>query len=162
MPEIANGLDAASPLAVAGPFYAVLACYAAALLVTLVRPRIGLWLLGLGVVIHFGATLGRGWAIGFFPLTNKMESFSAAALAVGAVTAITWRDVRLYVVPLLVLMCIAMFAALSFPLDLGFPPPLMRTIWYPLHVPLSFFAYGTWCGFAIATRPGCRSSIGSR
>ena len=81
MPEIADGLDVASPLAVAGLFYAAFACYAAALLVTLVRPRIGLWLLGIGIVIHFGATFVRGWAIGFFPLTNKMESFSAAALA---------------------------------------------------------------------------------
>jgi ABC-type transport system involved in cytochrome c biogenesis permease subunit len=151
MPEITAGLDALPSLAVAGPFYAALACYATALLVALVRPRIGLWLLGLGVVVHFGATLGRGWAIGFFPLTNKMESFSAAALAVAVVTAITWRDVLLYVVPLLALTCIALFAALSFSLDLGYPPPLMRTIWYPLHVPLSFFAYGTWAAAAAAS-----------
>ena len=114
MPEIASGLDVAPPLALAGPFYAALVCYAAALVVCLVRPRIGLWLLGLGIVVHFGATLGRGWAIGFFPLTNKMESFSAAALALAAVTTITWRDVRLHSVSLLVLVCISMFSARSF------------------------------------------------
>ena len=150
MPEIANGPNAAPALALAGPFYAAFACYAAALAVTLVRPRIGLSLLGLGAVVHFGATLGRGWAIGFFPLTNKMESFSAAALALAAVTAITWRDVRLYTTPQLALVCAAMLSALAFPLDLSFPPPLMRTIWYPLHVPLSFFAYATWAAAAAA------------
>jgi len=150
MPEIASGLDVTSPLVLAGPFYAALACYAAALAACLVRPRIGLWLLGLGVVVHFGATLGRGWAIGFFPLTNKMESFSAAALALAAVAAVSWSDVRLYVAPLLALVCVALLGALSFPLDLSFPPPLMRTLWYPLHVPLSFFAYGAWAAAAAA------------
>jgi ABC-type transport system involved in cytochrome c biogenesis permease subunit len=150
MPEIASGLDVAPSLVLAGPFYAALACYAAALAVCFVRPRIGLWLLGLGVVVHFGATLGRGWAIGFFPLTNKMESFSAAALALAVVTAVSWRDVRLYSVPLLALVCSAMLGALSFPLDLSFPPPLMRTLWYPLHVPLSFFAYAVWAAAAAA------------
>jgi ABC-type transport system involved in cytochrome c biogenesis permease subunit len=150
MPEITNNLDVTPLLALAGPFYAALACYTVALVASLVRPRIGLWVLGIGVVVHFGAMLGRGWAIGFFPLTNKMESFSAAALAVAAVTTVSWRDVRLYSVPLLVLVCIAMLTALSFPLDLSYPPPLMRTLWYPLHVPLSFFAYATWAAAAAA------------
>ena len=150
MPETATGLEVASRLAVAGPFYAALAFYAVALAVSLARPRIGLQLLGIGVVVHFGATLGRGWAIGFFPLTNKMESFSAAALAVAAVTTVSWRDVRLYTVPLLAVVCITMLTALSFPLEPSFPPPLMRTLWYPLHVPLSFLAYGVWAAAAAA------------
>jgi hypothetical protein len=150
MPEIASGLDVAPSLVLAGPFYAALACYAAALVVCLVRPRIGLWLLGLGVVVHFGATLGRGWAIGFFPLTNKMESFSAAALALAAVTTVSWSDVRLYNAPLLVLVCVALLGALSFPRGLSFPPPRMRPLWYPLHVPLSFFAYAVWAAAAAA------------
>jgi ABC-type transport system involved in cytochrome c biogenesis permease subunit len=79
-----------------------------------------------------------------------LESFSAAALALAAVTGISWRDVRLYSVPLLALVCIALLSALSFPLELAFPPPLMRTLWYPLHVPLSFFAYATWTAAAAA------------
>ena len=33
------------------------------------------------ILAHLLATVSRGWAIGFFPLTNKMESFSAASLA---------------------------------------------------------------------------------
>jgi ABC-type transport system involved in cytochrome c biogenesis permease subunit len=63
---------------------------------------------------------------------------------------VTWRDVRLYVVPLLALTCAALYAALAFPHDLNFPPPLMQTLWYPLHVPLSFFAYALWAAAAAA------------
>jgi ABC-type transport system involved in cytochrome c biogenesis permease subunit len=44
----------------------------------------------------------------------------------------------------------ALAAALRLPLDLAWPPPLMRTVWYPLHVPLSFLAYGTWAAAAAA------------
>jgi len=150
MPEIASHLDVGSGLAGVAPFYAALACYAAALALCFVRPRLGLWLLGIGVVVHFGGTLARGWAIDFFPLTNKLESFSGAALALAAVTGITWRDVPLYSASLLTLVCIALLTALSFPHDLSFPPPLMRTLWYPLHVPLSFCAYATWAAAAAA------------
>ena len=150
MPDPAPALDASTHFAQGAPFYAALACYVAALAACLARPRIGLWLTGIGAVVHFGATLGRGWAIGFFPLTNKMESFSAAALALALVTLVSWRDVRLYVAPLLALVCISLFAALFFPLDLSFPPPLMQTLWYPLHVPLSFLAYAAWTAAAFA------------
>ncbi len=150
MPEFASGLDVAPPVAVAGPFYAALACYAAALAACLARPRLGLWLLGIGGIIHLGATLTRGLAIEFFPLTNKMESFSAAALALAVVGCITWRDVRLYAAPIVAVVCAAMATALSFPIELSFPPPLMRTVWYPLHVPLSFLAYAVWTAAAAA------------
>ena len=150
MPDTSAALDVSTGVALGAPLYAALACYAAALAACLVRPPLGRWLLGIGAVVHLGATLGRGWAIAFFPLTNKMESFSAAALALAAVTAFSWRDTRLYCAPLLAVVCAALLASLSFPLDLSFPPPLMRTLWYPLHVPLSFFAYAAWTAAAAA------------
>jgi cytochrome c biogenesis factor len=43
-----------------------------------------------------------------------------------------------------------MATALAFPGDLRWPPPLMRTIWYPLHIPLSFLAYALWAAAAAA------------
>jgi hypothetical protein len=94
--------------------------------------------------------VARGWLIGFFPLTNKFESFSTAALALAVVTCLSWVPVRKYVVVLLALTLGALAAALSFPLELSYPPPLMWTIWYPLHVPLSFFAYALWSAAAAA------------
>ena len=150
MPDTSAALDVSTEVALGLPFYAALACYAAALAVGLARPRAGRWLLGVGVATHFGAMLGRGWVIAFFPLTNKMESFSAAALALATVTVLSWRETRLYTAPLLGVVCAAMLFSLSFSLDLSFPPPLMQTLWYPLHVPLSFFAYATWTAAAAA------------
>jgi ABC-type transport system involved in cytochrome c biogenesis permease subunit len=139
----------ASPNLTAAPLYSALAMYAAALVVALFA-TVGRWMLVAGIALHLVALVARGLAIEFFPLTNKLESFSAASLAMAIVTALTWREVRLYVVPLLGLTCGALGAALMFPLEVSYPPPLMRTLWYPLHVPLSFFAYASWAAAAAA------------
>jgi ABC-type transport system involved in cytochrome c biogenesis permease subunit len=142
--------ESSSLVAQMGPFYGVLFLYAMTLAVALVRPSFSRPLLMIGALLHLVATIMRGLAIDFFPLTNKLESFSAASLAVALVTLFYWRNVRLYLVPLLVLACAALFTALRFPHELNYPPPLMRTIWYPLHVPISFFAYGVWAAAAAA------------
>jgi ABC-type transport system involved in cytochrome c biogenesis permease subunit len=125
--------------------------YALALVATIVRPRAARGLLAAGAAVHLAAMVGRGLAIEFFPLTNKMESFSAAALAVAIVGVVAFRPSRAYLLPLLVVLAGYMAASLAFPGDLRWPPPLMRTIWYPLHVPLSFLAYAAWAGAAAAS-----------
>lgn len=124
--------------------------YGATLLAALARPRLARWPLLAAVLAHLAWTTWRGLAIEFFPLTNKAESFSAAALATGLVTLVAFRASRAYLVPLLLVLAAALAAALAFPQGLGWPPPLMRTIWYPTHVPLSFLAYGTWTAAAAA------------
>ncbi len=126
------------------------ALYAAAFLATALRPAWGRPVLALGAVLHLAGTAGRGLAIGFFPLTNKMESFSCAALAVALVALLVWRGDRLHDLPMAGVALAAMAAALSLPLDLAWPPPLMRTAWYPIHIPLSFLAYATWTAAAAA------------
>lgn len=130
--------------------WAAAAAYAAALAAAALRPSLARPVLVVGVACHLAGTVGRGIAIGFFPLTNKMESFSAAALAVAIVAVVAWRPSRAYLLPLLAVLGAAMGAALAFPPDLRWPPPLMRTLWYPLHVPLSFLAYATWAAAASA------------
>jgi len=151
MPDDIADPSAAPQLALAALLYASLGLYAAALLITSIRPDAGAWVLRGGILVHLAALIGRGWVIAFFPLTNKLESFSAAALAIAVVTSLTWKAVRLYTVPLLVLVCATSVAALSFPLDPSYPPPLMRTIWYPLHVPLAFLSYAVWAAAAAAS-----------
>lgn len=116
----------------------------------MVRPALARWPLLAGVAIHLAATVARGVAIEFFPLTNKMESFNAMALATAIVAAVAFRPVRAYLLPLLAVLGAAMGASLAFPGDLRWPPPLMRTIWYPLHIPLSFLAYAAWSAAAAA------------
>ena len=150
MPDAIASLVASPQLATGALLYGALALYAAALAFALFATGVGRAVLWIGIALHLAALIGRSWIIEFFPLTNKLESFSAASLALALVTATTWRDVRLYVVPLLVLACISLGTALQFPLDPSYPPPLMRTIWYPLHVPLSFLAYALWAAAAAA------------
>lgn len=130
--------------------FAALGIYLLSAVVTLLRPTLGRYALVGGAVIHFAAMVGRGYGIGYFPLTNKLESFSAASLAVAIVACITWRNVRLFTLPLMLLAVGTLYAALHFPWELNFPPPLMYTIWYPLHVPLSFFSYALWAAAAVA------------
>jgi ABC-type transport system involved in cytochrome c biogenesis permease subunit len=140
--------------------WASAAGYAAAFLAAAIRPVLGRPLLAAGIAVHLAVTVARGVAIGFFPLTNKMESFSASALAVAIVAAVAWRPSRAYLLPLLAVLGAAMAAALSFPGDLRWPPPLMRTIWYPLHVPLSFAAYAAWAAAAAAAVAWWRGAEG--
>jgi ABC-type transport system involved in cytochrome c biogenesis permease subunit len=130
--------------------WAATAAYALALVAALVRPKLARPALAIGIAIHLAGTTARGIAIDFFPLTNKMESFNAFALAVAVVAAVAFRPARAYLLPVLAVLGAAMAAALSFPGDLRWPPPLMRTIWYPLHIPLSFLAYGSWAAAAAA------------
>ncbi len=139
--------QAAHPL-LNGLLFAAFGLYVLAFVVAMARPRWGRWPLLAGVVVHLAGSIGRGVAIEYLPLTNKMESFSAAALAVALVAVVTWRPVRRYVLPMLAVALAAFATALRFPLDLAFAPPLMYTVWYPIHVPLSFLAYGLWTAAA--------------
>jgi len=131
--------------------WAAATAYALALLAALLRPRLARAALAMGIALHLAGTAARGFAIEFFPLTNKMESFSAAALAVAIVAAVAFRPSRAYLLPVLAVLGAAMAAALASPGDLRWPPPLMRTIWYPIHVPLSFLAYASWAAAAAAS-----------
>ena len=130
--------------------YATVAAYILALFATLIRPRVGGFILGFAIAIHLAAMVGRGLVIEFFPLTNKLESFSSAALGIGLVAMVGWRNERLYGALQLAFAVAAMGVALTFSMDMSYPPPLLRTVWYPLHVPLSFLAFGTWIAAAAA------------
>jgi ABC-type transport system involved in cytochrome c biogenesis permease subunit len=125
--------------------------YGVAFAAAIVRLSAARWLLAAGAAVHVVAMTGRGLAIGFFPLTNKMESFSTCALATALVGVIAWRPARTYALPIFVALAASMAAALAFPGHLAWPPPLMRTVWYPLHVPIAFVAYGCWTAAGAAS-----------
>lgn len=150
-PAAVPELLASNHPAIVALLFAAGGAYALALLLAAVRPALARPVVAAGAAAHLAATVARGLAIGFFPLTNKGESFSTAALAVALVALAAWHASRLYLLPLLATGCAAMAAALLSRLDLAWPPPLMRTIWYPLHVPLSFLSYGAWAAAACAS-----------
>jgi ABC-type transport system involved in cytochrome c biogenesis permease subunit len=126
------------------------ACYGLSLAAAVARPALARWPLWAGVALQLGWSAWRGLLIEFLPLTNKAESFAAAALATALVGALAFRPSRPWLVAVLAVTGAALGVALVFPQALHWPPPLMRTVWYPTHVPLSFLAYGTWVAAAAA------------
>jgi len=129
---------------------AAAAAYGLSLLAALAAPRMARWPLWAGVALQLGWSTWRGLLLGFFPLTNKTESFAAMALATALVGAIAFRPARAYLLTILAVVGASIGVALAFPQGLRWPPPIMRTLWYPTHVPLSFLAYGAWTAAAAA------------
>jgi ABC-type transport system involved in cytochrome c biogenesis permease subunit len=124
--------------------------YGLAMVAAVAAPRLARWPLLAGALLQLAWSTWRGLLLGFFPLTNKTESFAAMALATALVALLAFRPVRSYLVPLLAVVGAALAVALAFPQALRWPPPIMRTFWYPTHVPLSFLAYGAWTAAAAA------------
>ena len=103
---------------------------------------------GTALLLHFAWLMWRGFAIGFLPLTSKSESFSAAGFALAAVVLFAWLPSRLFLAPQLALALAATAAAALGPQAFSEPGPLLRTWWYPAHVPLSFLGLATWSAAA--------------
>jgi ABC-type transport system involved in cytochrome c biogenesis permease subunit len=120
-------------------------------------PRGFRYLLALGALSQLTLLICRGWLIGFFPLTNKFESFYAFSLSVFLVLLYRTSRGTLQRAPTKAYHSILMFlgwgfllASCFFPQKISFAPPLMLTVWYVFHVPLSFFAYALWGSSAAA------------
>lgn len=126
------------------------AAYGLALVLSFGRLHLARGVLLAGAAAHLGWMLWRGLAIGFVPMTNKTESFAAAAFCIAAVLLLTWSPSRAYAVPQLALCTAAGVAARVFPQELNEPGALLRTVWYPAHVPLSFLAIAAWVASAAA------------
>lgn len=129
-------------------FPLALAAYGVAAGVALVRPARARGPLALGVFAHFVWLVLRGAAIGFLPLSNKMESFSAAAFLFAVVALVAFRPSRAFLLPLLGGAVGWGLLSSRFPGELQYPGPLLFTVWYPLHVPLTFLALALWTAAA--------------
>jgi ABC-type transport system involved in cytochrome c biogenesis permease subunit len=106
-----------------------------------------------GVILHSFSILFRGIAIEYFPLTNKFESFTGFALAC-FIVLLCYSRVESYVYRIstfCVGYCFFVTASVCFYpylIKATYAPPLMLTIWYVLHVPISFFCYALWTSSA--------------
>ncbi len=99
----------------------------------------------IGVVLQLISITLRGIAIDYFPLTNKFESFTSFAVSAFIILLIYSRvESKIYRTILFGIGYAFLLTSLKFPHGLSYAPPLMLTIWYPLHVPLSFFCYALW------------------
>lgn len=87
----------------------------------------------------------RGMHIRFVPLTNKYESFVGFAATLLAVGAFRYEALGRPGRFLLGLAGAAFLTAtLAWDDALHYASPLLVTVWYPAHVPLSFIGYGLW------------------
>ena len=127
-----------------------LGAYAAALALGLLRSPMARGALGAGVALHLGWLVWRGVLIGYVPMTNKTESFGTASFCMALVLLLSWKPARAYLAPQLVLALAAGVAAAMFPQELKEPGALLRTFWYPAHVPLSFVCMAVWSASAAA------------
>jgi ABC-type transport system involved in cytochrome c biogenesis permease subunit len=132
---------------------------AASIAVGWFRPRAGSFILLAGFTALAAALTARGIAIGYLPLTQRPESIAGFVLCVVGVALFTDgripEDSRtggrmfrlLLLLPPLALLAwsIAAWPAPQHPVS------LLVTVWYCVHVPLSFVAYGVWsAAFAAA------------
>jgi ABC-type transport system involved in cytochrome c biogenesis permease subunit len=125
-------------------FQGAVVLYAVCFSVALLRPRWGRPVLALAVFSHLLSMVGRGWQVAYLPLSNKSESFSAAAVAIAICALLTWRSRRLRDLAMVALVLPLVATSWVFGLELTYPNPLLVTVWYPLHVPLSFLCFGLW------------------
>lgn len=100
-----------------------------------------------GLLLLLASLACRGAIVAFLPLTNKFESFctySVMAFGVLIYFTIKTREAvagRIYRLSLFGMGYAFMIAAALFPKEITWPPPLMITTWYVIHVPLAFLAY---------------------
>lgn len=102
-----------------------------------------LWLTSLFFITCF--FLVRAYVKEFFPFTDKVESFITLYWIL-IFLAFFYHD-KFSAKELVAILFIAVLIASAvflFKHKMRYPTPYLRTIWYPLHVPLSFTAYGFW------------------
>ncbi len=93
-------------------------------------------------IIFFSA---RAYLKEFFPFTDKIESFATLSTLIVVCAMIYRKQIANREFTALLLLALASFSAtLMFEDKLHYPTAYLRTIWYPLHVPLSFAAYALW------------------
>ncbi len=123
-----------------------------------------IWLLGLSIAAsitaHFRAATvtlflylfsclvfyaTRAYMKEFFPFTDKIESFVVLSVLL-VVCALIYRSKisNKEFITLQVLSLAAASVVFIFVDVIRYPPMFLHTIWYPLHIPVSFAAYAFW------------------
>ncbi|MFQ5964373.1 MAG: cytochrome c biogenesis protein CcsA [Candidatus Scalinduaceae bacterium] len=132
-------------------FWSSLFIYTAYWIIGFFGKRLRFYVLLSGIILHTAAITFRGIAIEYFPLTNKFESFSAFTLATFVVLLFHSKiESYVYRMSLFFVGYCFFVAASFFSKHLSYAPPLMLTIWYILHVPISFFCYALWTSSSAA------------
>jgi ABC-type transport system involved in cytochrome c biogenesis permease subunit len=96
----------------------------------------------LSCTVFFGT---RAYLKGFFPFTDKVESFVTLSVLIVACGMVYRNKIANREFTALLLLAFASAATVFvFNDQIRYPTPYLLTLWYPLHVPLSFAAYAFW------------------
>lgn len=94
------------------------------------------------LLFHAAIILHSAWTYGRIPLVGLHDTLSFLAFSIGAASLfVKWerkRELYSYSVPLIIVL---IGASLFSPAMSGPLPPVLRTVWFELHVLLSFIAY---------------------
>lgn len=89
--------------------------------------------------------VARAYLKGFFPFTDKIESFITLSVLIVLCGMLYRNKIANREFTALLLLAFASAAAIFIFEDrIRYPTAYLLTLWYPLHVPLSFAAYGFW------------------
>ena len=99
----------------------------------------------IAILCYAAFFLPRAYLKNFFPFTDKVESFVTLSWLLTSCALIYRKQLsRFESLAVLFLAILAGSGALTFNDVIKYPTAYLRTIWYPLHVPLSFMAYAFW------------------
>ena len=100
-------------------------------------------------LVFFGL---RAYLKSFFPFTNKTESFITFTFMLGLLGVFYLKKISSQELMILILIAVIFgFIIFLFEDHIRYPNPYLRTIWYPLHVPISFLSYSFWTLAAICS-----------
>ncbi len=87
----------------------------------------------------------RAYLKSYFPFTDKVESFTTLYFILLIISLIYRREFSAgESVSIIFLGMLSGAAVFLFSHSIRYPSPYLKTIWFPLHVPLSFGAYALW------------------
>lgn len=87
----------------------------------------------------------RGNLKTYFPFTDKVESFTTLYFMFLLTVLIYQKNLSLKEsIALMILGILTGFSVFLFTDTIRYPSPYLRTLWFPLHVPLSFASYALW------------------
>ena len=103
----------------------------------------------------------RAYLKNFFPFTDKIESFITLSTLL-LICGLLYRK-RVTKFEFSAVIFLALFSAVTvyiFNDHIRYPTPYLRTVWYPLHVPLSFASYAFWFLAGIVSISGLKKNQG--
>jgi ABC-type transport system involved in cytochrome c biogenesis permease subunit len=109
------------------------------------QSRAAITALSLSLLSFLAFYAARAWLKEFFPFTDKIESFVVLSVLLVACALAYRKNISNKEFIALQVLALASASVIYLFVDvIRYPPMFLHTIWYPLHIPVSFAAYAFW------------------